>query len=113
MERDAALRRLTRDERMLLVRFVCSFAWADAQVLPEERALVLRYVERLHLDAAEAAQVRAWLESPPPPESVDPSLVPAEHRAVFVHALESIVSVDGEVAPAERDRLLALAKRLR
>jgi uncharacterized tellurite resistance protein B-like protein len=110
---DEALRRLSREQRLLLVRFVCAFAWADSRILPEERALVERYVEKLRLDAAEAAQARAWLERPPAPESVDPSLIPAEHRAVFIHALESIISVDGDVAPVERARLLELARRLR
>jgi uncharacterized tellurite resistance protein B-like protein len=112
MRDDPALR-LSREQRLLLLRFVCSFAWADARVLPEERALVARYVERLGLDDGEKAQVRAWLERPPPPESVDPAAIPAEHRSVFLHALESVISVDGDVAPVERARLLALAKRLR
>ena len=105
--------RLSREHRLLLLRFVCSFAWADGRVLPAERALVQRYVEKLGLDAQEEAQVRAWLERPPPPESVDPSAIPAEHRSLFVHALESVISVDGDVATVERERLLALAKRLR
>ncbi|HVN37485.1 MAG TPA: DUF533 domain-containing protein [Myxococcota bacterium] len=112
MSVQAALR-LSREHRLLLLRFVCAFAWADGRVLPEERALVARYVEKLGLDAQEAAQVRAWLERPPPPESVDPSAIPVEHRSVFLHALESVISVDGDVAPVERERLLALAKRLR
>jgi uncharacterized tellurite resistance protein B-like protein len=112
MSVQAALQ-LSREHRLLLLRFVCSFAWADGRVLPEERALVARYVERLGLDAEEAAQVRAWLGRPPPPESVDPSAIPAQHRSVFMHALESVISVDGDVAPVERARLLALAKRLR
>ena len=68
---------------------------------------------KLRLDASERSQVRAWLAEPPPPESVDPKLVPAAHRLIFVHALESLISVDGEVAPVERARLIELAKRLR
>lgn len=104
---------LSRAERLLLMRFVCSFAWADARVRPEERALVARYVRKLRLDDSEERQVRAWLEAPPPLESVDSKLVPAEHRTVFIHALESIISVDGDIAPAERSRLIELANLLR
>ena len=104
---------LSREHRLLLLRFVCAFAWADGRVLPAERGLVQRYVEKLGLDAKEAAQVRDWLERPPPPESVDPAAIPAQHRSVFLHALESVISVDGDVAPVERERLLDLAKRLR
>jgi len=113
MSAAGTLRQLSRDERLLLMRFVCSFAWADARIAPEERALVQRMIAKLQLDAAERRQVLAWLDAPPPPESVDPKLVPPEHRALFLHALESIVSVDGDIAPAERSRLLELAKRLR
>lgn len=113
MSAAGTLHQLSREERMLLMRFVCSFAWADARVVPEERALVQRLTAKLRLDASERRQVEGWLDAPPPPESVDPKLVPAAHRALFVHALESIVSVDGDVAPAERARLIELAKRLR
>ena len=31
---------------MLLMRFVCSFAWADLEVKPEERKLVARLIRR-------------------------------------------------------------------
>ena len=110
---DAALRALTREERLLLMRFVCAFAWADARIHPEERALVGRYVQKLGLDASEQSQVEAWLERPPPPESVDPKLVPPRHRVLFIHAIESLVAADGEIAPVERDRLIELAKLLR
>jgi uncharacterized tellurite resistance protein B-like protein len=107
------LHQLSGEERMTLMRFVCSFAWADDFIHESERALVGRYVEQLELDAEEARQVRAWLERPPPSESVDPSQVPAEHRSRFVFAIESIIAADGEIAAVERERLLALARRFR
>jgi hypothetical protein len=31
---------LSRDERLLLLRFVCAFAWTDLEVTPRERAFV-------------------------------------------------------------------------
>jgi uncharacterized tellurite resistance protein B-like protein len=108
-----SLRQMSREERMLLMRFICSFAWADAQLREEERALVRRYVGKLGLDRDEQAIVRGWLELPPPRDSVDPKLVPARHRLLFIHALESLVAADGEVAPAERARLIELARHLR
>jgi uncharacterized tellurite resistance protein B-like protein len=106
------LHEMTREERLLLFRFVCSFAWADDQMREEERALVRRYIDKLRLDDIEQRQVQAWLDRPPPAESVDPDLIPARHRVAFVRAIESIIAVDGEVAPAERDRLIELASRL-
>jgi uncharacterized tellurite resistance protein B-like protein len=104
---------MTREERLLLLRFVCSFAWADDRVREEERALVRRYLDKLRLGDGEQRQVQEWLDRPPPAESVDPDLVPAAHRVAFVRAIESIIAVDGEVAPVERDRLIELANKLR
>ncbi len=101
---------LTRDQRLLLIRFVCSFAWADLEIRPEERDFVGRLVRRLRLDDEEKLQVHAWLESPPPIESVDPELVPRAHRMKFLRAIESIVAVDGEISPEERDSLLIFAE---
>jgi tellurite resistance protein len=109
----ADLKELTRAERLLLMRFVCSFAWADLEVRPQERELVARMIRRLGLDEEEEQQVHEWLESPPPLGSVDPMLVPKAHRMKFLRAVESTVAVDGEVTPEERETLLVFAKLIR
>jgi hypothetical protein len=113
MEEETPLTELTREERLLLMRFVCSFVWADLEVKPEERNLVARMMHRLQLDDAEKQQVSQWLESPPPPGSVDPKLVPRAHRMKFLRAVESTVTVDGEVSEEERANLLLFAKLIR
>jgi hypothetical protein len=113
MKRAAPLKELTREERLLLMRFVCSFAWIDLEVKREERELVARLIRRLQLDDEEKEQVSQWLESPPPPDSVDPALVPREHRMTFLRAVESTVTVDGEVSPEERDTLVVFAQLIR
>jgi uncharacterized tellurite resistance protein B-like protein len=113
MEGTSALRELTREERLLLMRFVCSFAWADFEVKPEERELVARLIHRLKLDEEEERQVAQWLESPPSPESVDTQLVPRAHRMTFLRAVESTITVDGEVSPEERESLLVFAQLIR
>lgn len=107
------LRELNREERLLLLKFVCSFAWADLEVRPEERAFVARLIRKLALDADERREVEGWLERPPAPEEVDPALVPREHRRVFVQAIESLIAADGEIAEAEREQLLVFAKLVR
>jgi uncharacterized tellurite resistance protein B-like protein len=53
---------MTREERLLLLRFVCSFAWADDRVREEERALVRRYLDKLRLVDGEQRQVQEWLD---------------------------------------------------
>ena len=104
---------LSRNERLLLLKFVCSFAWADLEVRPEERAFVSEMVRRLGLDDDDRRQVDQWLEVPPRPESVDPSLVPKHHRMLFLRAAESVIAVDGEIALPEKEQLVLFAQLLR
>ena len=98
-------------DRLRLMQFVCSFAWADLEVRAEERTYVRDLVERLGLGADEARQVQRWLEVPPEPESLDPTSVPRAHRVAFVEAIEGLIRSDGEVADEERENL-ALFKQL-
>jgi hypothetical protein len=95
------------------MRFVCSFAWVDLEVRREERELVAKLVRRLQLEDEEKECVSKWLESPPPPDSVDPALVPRAHRMTFLRAVESTITIDGEVAPEERDALVVFAQLIR
>jgi hypothetical protein len=98
---------------MLLLRFVCSFAWVDLEVRASERAFVSRLSDRLDLDEEERRQVEGWLAKPPPPESVDPTLVPRKHRMQFIRAIESVIAIDGEISSLEREQLLLFAQLLR
>jgi tellurite resistance protein len=95
------LDKLNREDRLRLMKFVCSFAWADLEVRDEEREFVADMVERLELDAEEVRQVRGWLESPPRADEVDPNQVPPEHREVFVSAARAVLEHDGEVNEEE------------
>ena len=97
--------RLTKDDRMQLMRFVCSFAWADLQVNAQERALVKRMVQTLRLDAEEKKQVQGWLEKPPRPEEVDPTTVPRAHRQLFIDAIKAMIVADGLVTSEEVEDL--------
>ncbi len=99
------LEELDRDERLRLMRFVCSFAWADLEVQSEERSFVSGMIRRLDLDDMEKRQVEEWLETPPPPESVDPTQIPLEHRQLFVQCVEEVVGADADVSPEEGENL--------
>jgi tellurite resistance protein len=90
---------------MRLMQFVCSFAWADLEIRPEERSFVARLISRLDLDRSEARQVAAWMELPPEPEGIDPTLVPLEHRKLFLESVEGVIHADGEISPEERENL--------
>jgi uncharacterized tellurite resistance protein B-like protein len=102
---------LERHERLQLMKFICSFAWADLEVSAEERRYVGRLVRRLEMDSAEAAQIERWLEVPPHPEEVDPTLVPEQHRRLFVDSILGLIEADGDVSEEERSSL-ALFERL-
>ena len=98
---------------MLLMRFVCSFAWVDFKVRDEEREMVARLIRRFELDEAEERETLQWLKIPPAPESIDPNDVPHEHRLVFLRAVETVVSVDREVTPEERESVILFAQLIR
>ncbi len=106
------LNQLDRASRMRLMKFVCSFAWADLEVRTAERAFVAGLIRRLDLDDSERDQVRAWLELPPTPEAVDPGLIPIEHRTLFLEEIEGVIISDGEVAPEERENFELLRELL-
>jgi len=99
----AMLDGLNARERMRLMKFVCSFAWADLEIRPEERKFIRGLIDRLALADDEQEQVRGWLEVPPEIESVDPTLVPQEHRRIFMDEIAGVIESDGEIAPEERE----------
>lgn len=105
------LKELESEDRLTLMRFVCSFAWADLEIAPGERALVAQLMEQLELDEEEKEMVADWLSYPPAPEDVDPTQIPYEHRSLFLKAIEQMVAADGIIEEEERENL-ALFKML-
>ena len=102
---------LNRDDRLRLVKFVCSFAWADLEIRPEERIFVDHIVRSLELNEADQSKVAGWMKIPPSPESVDPTRIPLAQRQLFIDSIEGVIASDGEIAPEERENL-ALLKEL-
>lgn len=98
-----SLQDLDPEDRLLLVRFVCSFAWADLNVNEAERAFVRRLVQRLDLSPAERRQVEGWLAHPPRAEDVDPLEVPREHRQLFLDHAREVIGADDVVDELELD----------
>lgn len=103
-----SLKTLSPEQRLQLMKFVCSFAWADLEVQDEERKFVLKLVDKLGLTAEEITEVERWLEVPPAPEEVDPASIPREHRQLFLDAARAMVVVDGKVDPDEAENLALL-----
>jgi uncharacterized tellurite resistance protein B-like protein len=111
-ENRAVLERLDHQQRLQLMKFVCAFAWADLSVHPEERAYVERLVARLGFEPDEERQIRLWLISPPPEESVDPTTIPREHGRIFLAAVDGVVAADGVISPEERESVRLLKELL-
>ena len=103
---------LDHEDRMRLMRFVCSFAWADLEVREEERDFVARLMGGLDLDAHERKEVERYLRHPPRPEEVDPQDIPAEHRQLLLLAVKAMVASDGEIAEGEAENLALLEQLL-
>ena len=106
------LGKLDREDRMRLMKFVCSFAWADLEIADQERRFVQRMIERLNLKDDEKKQVMAWLELPPRVEEVDPAQVPFAHRQLFLQAAREIIAADGTISEEERENLSLLEQLL-
>jgi uncharacterized tellurite resistance protein B-like protein len=107
------LETLSRSERLQLLRFVTSFAWADLEVSPAERSFIHRLVSRLHLAPEEARQVEGWLKVPPPPDDIDPTTVPHEHRQLLISVVREMLEADGDVSDEERENLALLEQLTR
>lgn len=95
------LSELSKEDRLRLVKFVCSFAWADLHITETERGFVHKLVRKLKLDPDERRQVDEWLEMPPRAEDLDPTEIPREHRALFLSTAREMIEVDGEIAEEE------------
>lgn len=104
---------LDSEARLQLMKFVCSFAWADLQVNDAERAYVKDLIEQLELDADEAQMVEGWLSSPPDPDDVDPMNIPVEHREIFLKTMLEMIAADGELDPAETENYNLLSQLVR
>ena len=107
------MKHLTRDERLRLLQFVCSFAWTDLQVSDGERDLIELMAKHHDFDDADRAQIAKWLEVPPSPEDVDPTRIPREHRQTFLDAIHAVVIADGRVRGSERESLAVFEELLR
>jgi uncharacterized tellurite resistance protein B-like protein len=103
---------LSREDRLLLLRFVCAFAWTDLEIKDGERKFVQRLMDRMQLSAEDRKEVEGYLHVAPSPESTNPSLVPLAHRRIFIDAIRALIYSDGEVELEERARFEKLQAAL-
>ncbi len=104
--------KLNKEDRLSLMRFVCSFAWADFEIQDEERSFIGKLIGVLELEPDEKAQVDEWLKVPPMPEEVDPTQIPRRHREVFLDTVRAVVMSDGVLDPDEEENLKLFSELL-
>lgn len=98
---------------MQLMRFVCSFAWADLEIRAEEREFIIKLITRLKLDEDDTEQVAQWLQVPPRADDLDPEDIPREHRKLFLDAARAMILSDGSIEQVEAENLIILDALLR
>jgi uncharacterized membrane protein YebE (DUF533 family) len=108
--RGSGLRDLSPGDRLLLLRLVCAFAWADGEIDDAERRFVRRLMGKLDLAPDESNEVESWLLMRPDP--VDPGAVPAAHKRLFLESVRAVVFIDGGVSPEESRHFDELRQRL-
>ena len=94
---------LTRGERLQLLKFVAAAMWADLEVSRPEKSYLLSLALKLRIPDDEVDNLADWLERPPPPEEVDPALIPPEHRALFLEAVRQAMTADHGLDAPERE----------
>jgi uncharacterized tellurite resistance protein B-like protein len=97
------LSRLTRSERLQLLKFVAAAVWADLEVNRPEKSYLLSLALKLRIPDDEVDHLADWLERPPPPEEVDPARIPMEHRALFLEAVREAMAADHILDAPERE----------
>ena len=102
---------LDREDRLRLMKFVCSFAWADLEVQDGEKRVVERLIKTLDLDA-DRELIQRWLRSPPPPDEVIAPRVPRAHRELLLDAARAVFSADGVIDPKEQEHFELLEQLL-
>ncbi len=104
---------LDREDRIRLMKFICSFAWADLEIQDAERTFIGKLVRELELDEEERALVDGWLELPPSAEELDPAEIPREHRQIFLDTARAMIVADGKIDPNEAENFALLEALVR
>ena len=92
---------LTSEERVELMRFLCSFAWADDEVQDEERVVLMKVLDNIGLGEDDRTKVLAWLEERPDMTGFDFGSIPQDKRDIFLDLAFSVASAHGGLAKEE------------
>ncbi len=106
------MKELQSEDRLNLLRLVCSMAWADSEIQPQEKGFIAKLIFKIGAPAAEIRQVKKWLEAPPPATDIDPTTIAREEREMFLEACRGVMAADGTVTAEEKYELVSLKTKL-
>ncbi len=92
---------LTESDRTELMRFLCSFAWADGEVQPQEKTMLERVLGGLNMSPEARAKVEPWLTAPPDVEGRELKAIDDAKREAFIDFAYEVAAADGEIAADE------------
>ena len=107
------LQELSGEDRLRLIRFVCSFAWADLEMADSEKTFVRNMIGVMDLNDEEQVAVTHYLKVPPMPEEIDPTDIPLAHRQLFLNTALQMVGADGHIDERELENLSLFEQLLR
>lgn len=90
---------LDAEQKRTFVALACKVAWADGVVAVEERAHIVRLIERLGGVAVTADELDAWLSSGAPPAEL--ASLPPGMADMLVYEAMQLIESDGVVADEE------------
>ena len=106
------LEQLSPESRLLLLKFLCAFAWADLEIKDKEQSFLERVARHFDLRVSEIDQFAGWLKVPPRADELDPEQVPRAERELFLSMVVQLIDADGDVSEEERENLLLLEEIL-
>jgi uncharacterized tellurite resistance protein B-like protein len=101
------------EQNMAIVKSLASVAWADGVFADEEKEMVEALIAAFEATDEEAAQIRAYAAEKKTLDDIPLSDLSMDDRRVLLQHAVMLTFIDGSQAPAEREFIDALCKRLR
>src|SRR5215475_13396731 len=101
------------EQDMAIVKSLVSVAWADGVFADEEKEMVEALIAAFEATDEEAKQIRAYASEKKTLDDIPLSELSTDDRRVLVQHAVMLTFIDGQQAPAEREFIDELCKRLR
>jgi hypothetical protein len=93
--------RFSEKAKRRIMRFAIACAWADLELDEAELDVIFELAAELRLDAIGRALLVEWVEMPPAPEDVDPTLLDAKEARACLVIAKRVIEADGKKTEEE------------